>query len=204
MDFSISASMVLHVSISFHGHIWLLEANLFGEEKQHIFCKFGITPRCLAPESPSWELECEPPPRCQWGSCKPPWRGIQWVNAASVLTLRRLMQGYRYRVVPGSEGFAHPSGWGEARLSISNIFWVTYTVYIYIIYIYLFGFEPLRMVMFDKISLATAWHRDMIEARNIRGTLFPKKRWGLNRSEASNWGMAASWNCAQFSSGTMR
>ena len=196
--------MVLHVSISFHGHIWLLEANLFGEEKQHIFCKFGITPRCLAPESPSWELECEPPPRCQWGSCKPPWRGIQWVNAASVLTLRRLMQGYRYRVVPGSEGFAHPSGWGEARLSISNIFWVTYTVYIYILYIYLFGFEPLRMVMFDKISLATAWHRDMIEARNIRGTLFPKKRWGLNRSEASNWGMAASWNCAQFSSGTMR
>ena len=37
--------MVLHVSISFHGHIWLLEANLFGEEKQHIFCKFRITPR---------------------------------------------------------------------------------------------------------------------------------------------------------------
>ena len=130
--------MVLHVSISFHGHIWLLEANLFGEEKQHIFCKFGITPRCLAPESPSWELECEPPPRCQWGSCKPPWRGIQWVNAASVLTLRRLMQGYRYRVVPGSEGFAHPSGWGEARLSISNIFWVTYTVYIYILYIIIY------------------------------------------------------------------
>lgn len=196
--FSISASMVLHVSISFHGHIWLLEANLFGEEKQHIFCKFGITPRSWISFMRVGMWTTTPLPMRFLQASMAPVGSSGWTLRLSWLcddSWEVSVQGRpRY-----TEGFAHPSGWGEARLSISNIFWVTH-----IIYIYLFGFEPLRMVMFDKISLATAWHRDMIEATNIRGTLFPKKRWGLNRSEASNWGMAASWNCAQFSSGTTR
>ena len=197
--FSISASMVLHVSISFHGHIWLLEANLFGEGKQHIFCKFGITPR-------SWISFMRVG---MWTTTPLPMRFLQASMApvgSSGWTLRLswLCDDSCRGIGTGSS----PVYWRfctPLRLRWSKTkYFKHFLSYSYNIYIYLFGFEPLRMVMFDKISLATAWHRDMIEATNIRGTLFPKKRWGLNRSEASNWGMAASWNCAQFSSGTMR
>ena len=88
----------------------------------------------LAPESPSWELECEPPPRCQWGSCKPPWR--QWDPVGERCVCLDFATTHAEVSVQGrpryTEGFAHPSGWGEARLSISNIFWVTHIIYIYI------------------------------------------------------------------------